>query len=79
MPVREGFEGKRGTLYRSMMEVVKRTKPLIFVAENVKSLTMNQGGAIKTIAKDFESLGYHVRYKLLLAIWSAPNERELLL
>lgn len=75
---REGFEGKRGKLYRSMMEVVKRTNPLVFVAENVKGLlTMNQGGAIKTIVKDFESLGYHVRYKLLLAAnYEVPQMRE---
>jgi len=75
---REGFGGKRGTLYRSMMEVVKRTSPLIFVAENVKGLlTINNGGAIQTIVKDFESLGYTVKYKLLLAAnYGVPQMRE---
>ena len=33
---RQGFNSKRGLLYQSMVEVVRRTKPLVFVAENVR-------------------------------------------
>lgn len=75
---RLGFGSKRGMLYQSMVEVVKRTKPSLFVAENVKGLlTMNNGEAIKTIIKDFEALGYHVEYNLYLAAdYGVPQMRE---
>lgn len=75
---RKGFDSKRGLLYRSMMEVIKRTKPTLFVAENVKGLlTMNKGAAIETIVKDFSALGYHVNFKLLLAAnYGVPQMRE---
>lgn len=75
---RKGFNSKRGLLYRSMVNTVKRMKPLMFVAENVKGLlTMNGGEAIQTINKDFEALGYHVHYKLLVAAdYGVPQTRE---
>ena len=75
---RKGFNGKRGLLYQSMAEVIKRTKPILFVAENVRGLlTMNGGEAIQTIVKDFEKLGYHVVYKLLTAAdYGVPQTRE---
>ncbi len=75
---RKGFESKRGTLYQSMSEVIKRTQPVLFLAENVKGLlTMNKGGAIKKIVSDFEQLGYHVSYKLFLsADFEVPQKRE---
>ncbi len=75
---RKGFNSKRGLLYQSMVEVVRRTKPLIFVAENVRGLlTMNGGEAIQTVVKDFESLGYNVVYRLLVAAdYGVPQTRE---
>ncbi len=75
---RKGFEGRRGLLYQSMAEVIKRTKPLLFVAENVRGLlTMDGGGAIKTIVRDFMKLGYHVEYKLLTAAdFGVPQTRQ---
>lgn len=75
---RLGFGSKRGLLYQSMAEVIKRVKPSLFVAENVKGLlTMNNGEAIKTIIKDFKSLGYHVTYNLYLAAdYGVPQMRE---
>lgn len=75
---RKGFNSKRGLLYQSMAEVIKRTKPVLFVAENVRGLlTMNGGEAIQTIIKDFEELGYHVVYKLLMAAdYGVPQMRE---
>jgi DNA (cytosine-5)-methyltransferase 1 len=75
---RKGFSSKRGNLYQSMAEVVRKTQPLIFMAENVKGLlTMNNGDAIKTIVNDFEKLGYNVVYKLLLAAdYGVPQMRE---
>jgi len=75
---RKGFNSKRGNLYQSMAEVIKRTQPLVFVAENVRGLlTMNKGEAIKTIVSDFEKLGYHVKYELLVAAdYGVPQTRE---
>ena len=75
---RRGFRGERGLLYQSMVEVVRRTKPLVLVAENVRGLlTMNNGEVIQTITKDFEDLGYHVVHKLLTAAdYGVPQTRE---
>jgi len=75
---RKGFNSRRGLLYQSMAEVIKRTKPVLFVAENVRGLlTINGGEAIQTIIKDFEKLGYHVNYKLLMAAdYGVPQTRE---
>lgn len=47
---RKGFNSERGLLYLSMIEIIKRTKPLVFVAENVKGFFMMNGGeTIQTI------------------------------
>lgn len=75
---RRGFDSKRGTLYQAMSTVILKTQPMLFLAENVKGLlTMNNGGAIKQIISDFEDLGYHVSYKLLLtADFGVPQKRE---
>ncbi len=75
---RRGFNSKRGVLYKSMMEVIKRTNPVLFAAENVRGLlTMNDGAAIATIKKDFASLGYSVAHELLLAAnYGVPQMRE---
>jgi DNA (cytosine-5)-methyltransferase 1 len=75
---RKGFNSMRGLLYKSMAEVIKRTKPVLFVAENVEGLlTMNGGEAIQTIVKDFKKLGYHVVYKLLTAAnYGVPQIRK---
>ena len=75
---RKGFEAERGTLYQSMGEIIKKTKPKLFLAENVKGLlTMNNGEAIEQIIKDFSELDYNVSYKLFLtADFEVPQKRE---
>jgi len=75
---RRGFNSKRGNLYQSMVEVVRRLKPALFIAENVKGLlSMNSGQAIETIKKDFAVLGYDVEYKLFhVADYGVPQNRE---
>jgi len=75
---RKGFNSERGLLYQSMIEVIRRTNPLIFVAENVKGLlTMNGGEAIQKIVDDFKAIGYHVHYHLLVAAdYGVPQTRE---
>lgn len=79
---RRGFgNSKRGLLYQSMVEVVRRTRPLIFVGENVRGLmSMDKGQALKTIIKEFTDLGYNVTTKLYLAAdYGVPQMRERIL
>lgn len=75
---RKGFNSPRGTLYQAMSATIVRTKPKLFLAENVKGLlTLNNGAAIKQIIQDFKAIGYHVAYKLLLtANFGVPQKRE---
>ena len=62
---RLGFDSNRGTLYQSYVEVVKRVKPIIFVAENVNGLLTMPGEPIKQIVDDFSKVGYQVKYQLI--------------
>ena len=62
---RKGFDATRGTLYQSYVELVKRVKPLVFVAENVNGLLTMAGEPIKKIINDFSEVGYAVNYQLI--------------
>jgi len=62
---RKGFDSSRGTLYQSYIEVIKKVKPLIFVAENVNGLLTMPGEPIKKIVSDFSEVGYEVKYQLI--------------
>jgi len=62
---REGFETDRGTLYQSFVEVVKRVKPILFIAENVHGLLTMPGNPIAVIVSDFAAAGYEVKYQLI--------------
>jgi DNA (cytosine-5)-methyltransferase 1 len=55
---RPGLDGTRGNLYTYLLEVVNRTKPKAFIAENVLGLlTANNGAAIEQIIEDFSQIG----------------------
>lgn len=73
-----GVKGKRSGLYRAMVEGIKRTKPKIFVAENVKGLLMrHNASSLKKVLKDFGSLGYEISYHLYQAAnYGVPQNRE---
>jgi len=62
---RQGLDSTRGTLYQSYIEVIKKVKPIIFVAENVNGLLTMPGDPINTIIKDFSEAGYEVKYQLI--------------
>jgi DNA (cytosine-5)-methyltransferase 1 len=62
---RKGFDSSRGTLYQSYVEIVRRVKPLVFVAENVNGLLTMPGEPIKKITRDFSEVGYDVKYQLI--------------
>ena len=55
---RPGLDGTRGNLYTYLLDVVNRTQPKAFVAENVLGLlTANKGAAINQIIQDFSQIG----------------------
>jgi DNA (cytosine-5)-methyltransferase 1 len=62
---RQGFDAARGTLYQSYVELVKRVKPIVFVAENVNGLLTMPTNPINTIVADFAAAGYEVKYQLI--------------
>jgi DNA (cytosine-5)-methyltransferase 1 len=62
---RKGFDSSRGTLYQAYVELVKRVKPMMFIAENVNGLLTMPGDPIKTIIADFSGAGYEVKYQLM--------------
>jgi DNA (cytosine-5)-methyltransferase 1 len=69
-------DNNRGTLYKSFVEVVKRVKPKIFVAENVYGLLTMEGEPIKQIINDFEKVGYDTQYELIKANeYGIPQKR----
>ena len=67
---RKGFDSTRGTLYQSYVELVRRVKPIMFVAENVNGLLTMKPNAdgqepIAQIVADFSAVGYEVKYQLM--------------
>lgn len=60
-----GVDGKRSGLYLAMVDAVRRAKPKMFIAENVKGLLMRYNeDSLNRVIKDFTDLGYNVSYKL---------------
>ena len=77
---RKGLSADRGRLYLNMLDVVKKVKPIAFVAENVDGIRKNkeneEKSALDIIIKDFESAGYNVQYKALNAAnYGVPQNR----
>jgi len=63
-----GFEDVRGTMFYYYSEFIKQLKHKMFFAENVKELTIHDGGkTIKTMISVYEELGYKVEWKVLNA------------
>lgn len=73
-----GVDGSRSGLYTAMVETVKRVRPRVFVAENVKGLLMEYNkDSLRRVIEDFSALGYTVNYKLYnSADFSVPQTRE---
>ena len=73
-----GVDGARSGLYRAMVEAVRRLKPKLFIAENVKGLLMKcNHDSLKRIIEDFSGLGYSVACQLYKAAdYSVPQSRE---
>lgn len=73
-----GFEDTRGTLFHEFARCLKETRPLLFMAENVRGLiSHDHGRTLTTILGVFAELGYKVQHKLLNAVnYSIPQKRE---
>ena len=70
--------GQRTSLYRYMVEAIERTKPKVFVAENVKGLLMSCAKPFfDRMLADFSLPGYTVAHSLYLAAnYGVPQMRE---
>lgn len=73
-----GVNGRRTSLYLAMVEVVRRTQPQVFVAENVRGLLTNRHKSdLEKILSDFASLGYDLDCSLYRAHeYEVPQTRE---
>lgn len=71
-------DDERNALYKQLIRVIAEKKPKFFLAENVKGLTnLGKGEVFKMIIKDFENLGYCVKYKVLNAAdYGVPQTRQ---
>jgi DNA (cytosine-5)-methyltransferase 1 len=68
----------RANLYKELVKILETKQPKYFIAENVKGLmTLEKGLILKKVIAEFESVGYDVKYKLLLASnFGIPQKRE---
>lgn len=68
----------RNQLYKSFVRVVKDIQPKAFVMENVPGLVkLFKGKAKDEIISHFESIGYNVTYKILMASeYGVPQNRK---
>lgn len=68
----------RANLYKQLVKILKTKQPKYFIAENVKGLmTLQKGTILKKVVDEFKSVGYNVKYKLLLASnFGIPQKRE---
>lgn len=73
---RVGINGARSGLYRAMVEAIRRIKPKVFVAENVKALLRHEAW-LQQVLGDFRGLGYEVSCELYRAAdYGVPQTRE---
>lgn len=65
---KEGTRDPRGTLFQSIVDVLRRRMPKHFVLENVKRLlTMEGGSHFATVLSALSGLGYRVEWRVLNA------------
>lgn len=72
------LDDPRGKLFQEYFRVLKEIRPRLFIFENVKGLLSIRGGALlEEIVVLFESLGYHVKWRVLNAAdFGTPQIRE---
>lgn len=72
------IDDERNQLFKEFVRFVEVIKPKIFIMENVAALkTHNKGKTIKEIVKEFEKVGYTVKYDVLNAVnYGVPQQRR---
>jgi DNA (cytosine-5)-methyltransferase 1 len=75
---RRGINDARGQLFHEYIRVIRRAKPLFFVAENVHGLIHSRNiKSFENIIELFDQEGYDVSWKLLKASdYGVPQDRE---
>jgi DNA (cytosine-5)-methyltransferase 1 len=75
---RHGFSDTRGTLFHNLVDSINKTKPKVFVLENVKGLlSHDKGNTFKTVLHTLEGEGYNIHYKVLnTKDFGLPQNRE---
>jgi DNA (cytosine-5)-methyltransferase 1 len=78
---RQGFkdEKDRGNLFFRIAEILEKRKPVAFLLENVKNLQgHDKGNTFKVIKETLETLGYHIKFKVLNSMkhGNIPQNRE---
>ena len=72
---RQAAQGQRTVLYCKMIEAIERTRPAVFVAENVRGLLSCEFG--DQVLSDFHLPGYAVSAAVLMASsFGVPQNRE---
>lgn len=72
------IDDERNFLYIHFIRCLLQSKPLIFVAENVKGMmTLGKGEVFRQIVQDFKAAGYTIYHKLLNSRdYGVPQMRE---
>lgn len=73
-----GLSGKRGQLYRVLVEYMQRHKPAVVVGENVPHLArLSEGRYLETILTNFEAVGYRFEvWELYGPDYGLPQSRR---
>lgn len=72
------IDDPRNFLFREFVDVVKKTKPSIFLLENVEGIiTSNEGKTFESIKESFKVLGYKLAGKKIHAVmYGVPQKRK---
>lgn len=75
---KEGFSDERGQIIFHISRILRETKPICFLLENVKGLvTHDKGRTLKIIIDDLNDAGYDVTYKVLTSLdYGVPQMRQ---
>ncbi len=75
---KQGFDGKRGRLYKVIAEYMKLHRPLLAIGENVPHLArMKNGTVMHEIATEFRNQGYKVKvWHIYCPDYGLPQHRE---
>lgn len=78
MGLKKGFEDTRGTMFFHIERILEHHRPQAILLENVKQLVSHdKGRTFAVIADRLQTLGYHIRWKVLNALdFGLPQKRE---